>query len=333
MRRGLHVATERGPLAVTRERKNVRLRITCAALGVASLVFAIPVLADPPGSGWTLVFADEFNGTAVDTSKWNTCFDIGCGNGPVFSTANNLHVGDGVLTVALRQDNPAPGYSWSSGAISSHDKFEFLYGYMETRARLSPHAQATNPAFWARRLLLPSEEIDVFETLYRPNKLFFTLHCDTFDNSVCSPQTSYDGPDFSANFHVIGAYWDASRVEFYVDGTKRGTLTQYVPQHPLYVIANHYLKANANPSWAEDTISFDYIRVWQQVPICPGCNDNDPCTADNYDPAIHCRHTPVTDGTACSTTTCPNGTCTCRAGRCVSPIESWLVPVLGSMLE
>ncbi|UUZ55623.1 hypothetical protein LP419_08560 [Massilia sp. H-1] len=25
----------------------------------------------PPPSAWTLVWADEFNGTALDTSKWN----------------------------------------------------------------------------------------------------------------------------------------------------------------------------------------------------------------------------------------------------------------------
>src|SRR4051794_30733807 len=36
-------------------------------------VYSVPVSV-PPGTGWTQVFDDEFDGNALDASKWNTCF-------------------------------------------------------------------------------------------------------------------------------------------------------------------------------------------------------------------------------------------------------------------
>src|SRR4051812_15269468 len=40
----------------------------------ASQIASSPPASPPPGTGWTQIFDDEFDASALDTSKWNTCF-------------------------------------------------------------------------------------------------------------------------------------------------------------------------------------------------------------------------------------------------------------------
>src|SRR6476620_3954330 len=40
----------------------------------SQMVEAAVQVSGPQGSGWKMIFNDEFDGNALDTSKWNTCF-------------------------------------------------------------------------------------------------------------------------------------------------------------------------------------------------------------------------------------------------------------------
>ena len=49
-------------------------------LVILSIYFAIPcasIHAEPPGGGWDLVFSDEFDGTTLDTDKWEPSWFTG----------------------------------------------------------------------------------------------------------------------------------------------------------------------------------------------------------------------------------------------------------------
>ena len=56
--------------------------------------------ADPPSnfSGWELVFEDNFDGTSLDTSKWNPTYNWGnTHNHRAYCAPENVIVSDGTL--------------------------------------------------------------------------------------------------------------------------------------------------------------------------------------------------------------------------------------------
>src|SRR5215813_2280435 len=96
-----------------------------------------PVVADAtaiqsvgPGGGWTLVFADEFDGTSLDSRKWVTCYwwnKHGCtnqGNRELqWYQSGNVTVADGRLRLRA-EPTEARGddgtlYNYTSGLVST----------------------------------------------------------------------------------------------------------------------------------------------------------------------------------------------------------------------
>src|SRR5688572_26333497 len=118
--------------------------VVLSALGVACAA-ALPARAAPPGSGWDLVFADEFGGAALDTMKWNHNYSWGrTHNHRAYMRESQVIVGDGVLNLqAIAQRDPsAPAYvdtgdfgrqylDYTSGAVNTSGKFNFTGGYIE----------------------------------------------------------------------------------------------------------------------------------------------------------------------------------------------------------
>ncbi|MGH2600759.1 MAG: glycoside hydrolase family 16 protein, partial [Dehalococcoidia bacterium] len=74
--------------------------LTASALVTA----ATPAAAGPPSSYYTLAFSDEFDGTSVDTSKWNYRTDV---KGLSAQRPENVSVGGGAMTIHLRKENYA----------------------------------------------------------------------------------------------------------------------------------------------------------------------------------------------------------------------------------
>ena len=112
------------------------------------LLSILSVLSVP--DGYRLVWSDEFNGNAIDTSKWG--YDIGGGgwgnNELEYYTdrSNNAYVSNGVLHIrALKEDYG--GRSYTSARLLSKGKYEFQYGYVEARIAL-PVGMGIWPAFW-----------------------------------------------------------------------------------------------------------------------------------------------------------------------------------------
>lgn len=136
---------------------------------IASMSNNESALAGPPaapsGKTWQLSWADEFNGSSVDTTKWNV------ENNTNFGASNhedqcyrpgNVNVSGGALrltaqreTVTCGQTNPDTGnktYYFTSGLVTSRAqggpmKFKFKQGYVEARIE-SPKGNPYWPALW-----------------------------------------------------------------------------------------------------------------------------------------------------------------------------------------
>src|SRR5687767_13975462 len=100
-----------------------------------------------PGTGWTLAWADEFNGTALDPANWS--YDLGAGDWgnselhTYTSDAANVTVTGGNLVItALKNKN-----KYTSARIKTQGKRSWTYGKVAARIKL-PYGQGIWPAFW-----------------------------------------------------------------------------------------------------------------------------------------------------------------------------------------
>ncbi len=97
--------------------------------------------------GYQLVWSDEFNGNAVDTTDWN--FEIG-GEGwgnheqEYYQFANATVSGDNLIITGRKEDVQSNHYT--SSRMTTKGKREFMYGKIEARIKI-PVGQGFWPAF------------------------------------------------------------------------------------------------------------------------------------------------------------------------------------------
>ncbi len=224
----------------------------------AALIAAPASAAEAPGSdpGWSLVWSDEFDGAALDASKWtlaDNCWGGGNEERQCYTPAPANHrVADGLLSIiARRQSHSGPAFPpdqrttpekrqasrtkpFTSARLSTDGKASWRYGKVQVRAKL-PQGQGTWPAIW----MLPegwdygawaaSGEIDIMEAvnLGTPcpdcaggveNRVLGTIH---FGGQP--PRNRYIGdetalPGSREAFHVYELEWDAQGMVWRVDG-------------------------------------------------------------------------------------------------------------------
>jgi beta-glucanase (GH16 family) len=101
-----------------------------------------------------LVWADEFNETAIDRSKWK--FGSGLTNDNIhFYTdrTENARIVDGKLHVIARKES-YQGFNYTSSLLETSSPFNWRYGRMEARIKL-PGTPGFVPAFW----MLPADNV------------------------------------------------------------------------------------------------------------------------------------------------------------------------------
>lgn len=268
-------------------RRRIHLLTLLAAASLALAAGATGAHAAPPAGTWHPVFSDEFNGTSLDTSKWNTCFPSGC-LGPSAGEleryqAANVSESGGYLHLTARRDTVTgkhnqPSYSYTSGMVAtgganSHTAptFSFTYGYFEISAQV-PKGQGLWPAFWTQ----PASnkwppEIDAMEIngAYT-NMVDMTYHWSSNRNGYATQWYDAAPDDYAGGQHTFGVDWEPGSITWYVDGVQRFTYTDAgrIPNQPLYLIANLAV-GGAWPGNPDATTPFpsemnvDYVRVYQ----------------------------------------------------------------------
>lgn len=254
----------------------VLLVMVGAALAVAPATQ--PSQAVPQKPGWTLTFHDEFDGAALDRSKWLDRYWHGrthANHELEYYAPDGCPVSDGQLHLTAR---PVPnddrdktkGMPYASGMVCSYGKFAQKYGWFEVRARF-PRGKGYWPAFW----LLPADrrwppEIDVLEILgHQPKIVNFTVHFRQENGRHGEDTHQWTGPDFSRGFHTFAIDWEPGLIVWYVDGVERARSTRDVPHVPMYVIANLAIGGDwpGNPDAGTEfpqSMDIDYVRVYQK---------------------------------------------------------------------
>lgn len=236
-----------------------------------------PAAAGPagPDGAWRLTLADEFDGTALDTTRWRTDYPWGRTKGAElqYYAPDDVTLADGVLHLGARR-RAMGGKAYTAGMIASWNRVSFGPGsVVEIRARV-PAGAGLWPAFW---MLPPGgawpPELDVMEVLGRdPSVAYMTAHWGASAAAHQQAEFRSAGRDLSAGWHTYTMQWDSAAVIWYLDGveTARFTNADAIPRGPMYLIAN---LAIGNGGWtgAPDastpfpaTFDVDYIRAWRR---------------------------------------------------------------------
>ena len=245
---------------------------------------------------WRLIFSDDFNGVALNTQKWQTCYwwdKRGCtiitNNELEWYQPDNVSLENGALQLRARQQriDASNGnvYDYTSGMITSGRatsntsqpaKFTFVYGYAEMRAKI-PKGQGLWPAFW----LLPADhtsrpEIDVMEIIGdEPHVVNLRFHYRTASDEG-DVGGAWTGPDFSADWHTFAIDWQPEALVWYVDGVERWRYEDqvHIPSVPMYLLINLAVggdwpgSPDASTRFPSD-YQIDYVRVWQTGSAIP----------------------------------------------------------------
>ncbi|PZQ24162.1 MAG: glucan endo-1,3-beta-D-glucosidase [Sphingopyxis macrogoltabida] len=227
----------------------------------ALLLSAGAAVNAPPAAEWRLVWSDEFDGPAIDRTKWD--YDVDCWGGGnderqcYTDRADNAAIVDGKLVItAIREDSTGPAFPpaqrgdpdkagavatkpFRSARLVTRGKAAWTYGKVEVRARL-PQGQGTWPAIW----MLPeagayggwaaSGEIDILEAVNLgvpcdacaggvENRILGTLHFGGVwpDNAHKGSETALPGS--LDDFHVFGIVWKKGEIVWTVDGKPYAT--------------------------------------------------------------------------------------------------------------
>jgi beta-glucanase (GH16 family) len=269
--------------------------LAVATCGGGSTPSEPEVPIDPPADTgtWTLVWQDEFDGTALDGTKWSVMYGDGCdlgicgwGNGELqWYQDRNLLVANGVLTITARRE-AVGGKAFTSARLRTAGKGDWKYARVEARARL-PQGQGMWPAIW----MLPTDEvyggwaasgeIDIMELLgHEPATVHGTIHYGgAWPNNRSSgrPYTLSSGT-FADDFHTFALEWEHGVIRWFVDGELYQTQTQWSTggfQFPAPFDQRFHLLVNlaVGGSWPgepDSTTVFpqqlvvDWIRVYQR---------------------------------------------------------------------
>jgi beta-glucanase (GH16 family) len=258
--------------------------LLCGALAAALLATSMWFCSGPPilpGSFaqgqekvvWRKVWSDEFHGSRLDTRKWNVIDSGNPHNNELqYYVPDEVWLQESKLVLRSRRrsySGPDGTRDFTSGKVTTQNKFSFRYGTIEMRAKM-PSGRGIWPAFW----MLPVDggwppEIDIFELLgHDPHRVYMNNHWGDFPNQQ-SALSSFAGPNFSAGYHRFTLEWQPGWMRWKVDGVPRREVTQNVPDRQMYLILNTAIGGDW-PGAPDGATNFpqefrvDYIQVFQR---------------------------------------------------------------------
>lgn len=252
------------------------------------LAVATPAIAADdwtPGSGWTLAWSDEFEGTAVNSANWT--FETGAGgwgnNELQTYTPMAAAVQNGELIITANRN--ADG-SYTSARLKTQGKHAWKYGKIAARLKL-PRGQGIWPAFWMLGSNITtvgwpkSGEIDIMEMIGggedRDDSFYGTLHWDA--NGHASTGTGrHELPDpqiLADDYHVFEIEWNSLVIIWRRDGVEFGRSSIDVSQWPtmtefhenFFILLNLAVGGNwpgnpdATTTWPQRLL-VDWVRVY-----------------------------------------------------------------------
>jgi len=255
-----------------------------------------------------LVWSDEFDQDGpVSQDKWNV-ETIPPNNGSWWNgelqfytdKEDNIRVEEGLLKITAKYES-YEGKNYTSARINTQDKFEFIYGRVEMRAKL-PNWEGMWPAFWLLGANIDEigwpncGELDILEhgdyvkdstsndpglissavhygpqdysrqTTNVPGKIFFDTGQERFIRSEKIIEKPFE------EYHTYSMQWSTDKIQFFIDEELHLEFpmqSQHSPfDKPFFLLLNlavggHWTDGYVASGFTEATYEIDYVRVYQ----------------------------------------------------------------------
>ena len=246
---------------------------------------ALPATVTAPPAGWQEIWRDDFDGTALDRTKWSL---------PSYQEREGAHINtEGTITVAdghLRLATLVRAGEVHCAIIDTRGTFRRRHGWFEARIRLQQH-QGHHGAFWLQSpdfRSLPDNpaaagtEMDIIEWFGAGRRdgwagmNIYWHHPDGPRRCAAVPDfTRMGGPapgdratplaDLSSGFRNYGLLWTAAGCVFLCDGVeimRETTAVSGVPQYMiLSLLSSQWERARLPLDKLPDAMEVDWVRV------------------------------------------------------------------------
>ena len=205
------------------------------------------------------LFYESFSSKTLDRTKWNvevTGRTVNNEQQAYVDSTSVLTQANGLLVIkpvyhAGYTSNLQKQYDFLSGRINTHSKFEFTYGTVSARIKMSAGAGLW-PAFWAlgQGKWPDCGEIDMMETIGDSSWVSHALHGPGyFGNTPIAHRSFFPNGTDVTQWHIYAVSWTANNLVFSVDGIVTYTVTRELVEHygtwaydnPKFIIINFAL--------------------------------------------------------------------------------------------
>lgn len=244
-----------------------------------------------------LVWSDEFNGSgAIDQTKWFHQTQLPNGgswyNGEIQHytnrTVNSNQINGSLNLIAKKEVYFNQGHTKQYTSARLNSKFAFTYGRIEIRAKL-PTGDGTWPALWMLGKNINEAgafwqtqgfgntswpacgEIDIMEH-WGTNQNFVqsAMHTPSSFGGTINHGGQYIST-VSNQFHVYALEWTKDKMVFSVDSVVHYTYNPTIKNMSTwpfdseqYILFNIAIQPSIAPSFLQDTLEVDYIRIYQE---------------------------------------------------------------------
>lgn len=166
---------------------------------------------------------------------------------------------DGGLDLRATAGSSEPGYSWTSGVVTTYGHFELDGGYVQVQAKM-PTANGDWPAIWmlpgpGANSSVDNYEIDIFEggmTGSGPSSDLASYHVHQGGSSQWGG--TYDtGVNLGSGYHTYGLDWvPGQSLTWYFDGRQIAQVTSAqfsIPNEPMELILNNGMANGSTAGW------------------------------------------------------------------------------------
>lgn len=237
-----------------------------------------------------LVWEDDFDGTALDLTKWTPVVRERW-NHLAYTTdrEENVYVSNSNLIIKpIREKYNGSSQSWTSGLVRTLHKAEFMYGRIEAKIKM-PQCTGAWPAFWTMGanhdddftdgqpsfagannlgVIWPDcGEIDIVEMYDAKPIAEANFHYgDGNGNTItvgATPSATIPNMD---DYHIYGMEWTEKKIEVYVDDVVYKTYnnTQDCFKFPHYLMLNYAVRADV-AALANTEMAIDWVRVYAPI--------------------------------------------------------------------
>ena len=184
---------------------------------------------------WLTVWHEDFS--ELDQTKWNLIDSgINYNSELQYYRPGNVEIKENSLYL-IGKDEEYNDYLYTSGKVTTEDKFELMYGKIEFTAK-TDYAIGSFPAVW----LSPTStdylpEIDIFEAVGKEyGYAYYVNHWREGEEL----KRAFEGIQHTnpLDFHTYSIEWSQNEIKWFVNDEHIFTSTEGIPNESMYLIMN-----------------------------------------------------------------------------------------------